>query len=60
MQPMAGQEEPEVTPISTPLDTDRLHALFSEYEKLVNGQEAPREREGSPEGTNLSKLKYLA
>ncbi|KHO11359.1 myb family transcription factor [Metarhizium robertsii ARSEF 23] len=51
---MAGQEEPEVTPISTPLDTDRLHALFSEYEKLVNGQEAPREREGSSEDDEFS------
>ncbi|KAK9446143.1 myb family transcription factor [Metarhizium brunneum] len=51
---MAGQEEPEVAPISTPLDNDRLHALFSEYEKLVNGQEAPRGREGSSEDDEFS------
>ncbi|EFY90683.1 hypothetical protein MAC_03263 [Metarhizium acridum CQMa 102] len=62
VQPVAaGQEEPERTPVPTPLDADRLHSLFSEYEKLVNGQEVPREREGSPdESTNLSMPKYLA
>lgn len=62
VQPVAaGQEEPERTPVPAPLDADRLHSLFSEYEKLVNGQEVPREREGSPdESTNLSMPKYLA
>lgn len=41
MQPMAGQEEPEVPLIPTSLDTGRLHALFSEYEKLVKGRRHP-------------------
>ncbi|KJK73456.1 hypothetical protein H634G_11313 [Metarhizium anisopliae BRIP 53293] len=45
---MAGQEVPERALVPTPLDSDRLHALFSEYDKLVNRQEAPRERHGSP------------
>lgn len=48
VQPMAGQEVPERALVPTPLDSDRLHALFSEYDKLVNRQEAPRERHGSP------------
>lgn len=48
VQPVARQEEAERTPVPRPLDSDRLHALFSEYEKLVNGQERPRERVGSP------------
>ncbi|OAQ58943.1 myb family transcription factor [Pochonia chlamydosporia 170] len=55
MQPVAAeQEEPERTPVPKPLDADRLHALFSEYEKLVNGQEVPREREDSPDENNES------
>ena len=61
MQLVAGQEEPERTPVPRPLETDRLHALFSEYEKLVNGQEVLRKREGSPdESTSLSMPKHLA
>ncbi|KID61774.1 uncharacterized protein G6M90_00g113470 [Metarhizium brunneum] len=54
MQLEAGQEDPERTPVPTPLDVDRLHALFSEYEKLVNGQGIPREREASPDENNES------
>lgn len=43
----ARQEDPERAPVPTPPDADRLQALFSEYEKLVNRQEVPHEREGS-------------
>lgn len=46
MQLVARQEDPERAPVPTP-DADRLQALFSEYEKLVNRQEVPHERESS-------------
>lgn len=48
MQLVARQEDPERAPVPTPPDADRLQALFSEYEKLVNRQEVPHERDGSP------------
>ncbi|KJK78194.1 hypothetical protein H634G_06366 [Metarhizium anisopliae BRIP 53293] len=49
---MAGQEVPERAPVPTSLDSDRLHALFSEYEKLVNGHEVTRERVAQPDENN--------
>ncbi|KID85970.1 hypothetical protein MGU_06887 [Metarhizium guizhouense ARSEF 977] len=47
MQLVARQEDPERAPVPTPPVADRLQALFSEYEKLVNRQEVPHERESS-------------
>ncbi|TWU70332.1 hypothetical protein ED733_000027, partial [Metarhizium rileyi] len=47
MQLAARQEDPERAPVPKPPDADRLQALFSEYEKLVNRQEVPHEREDS-------------
>lgn len=47
MQVVAELEDPESAPVPTPPDADRLHALFSEYEKLVNRQGVPHERKGS-------------
>lgn len=49
VQPVARQEEAQRTAVPMPLDSNRLHALFSEYEKLVNRQEEPRDRYGSPD-----------
>lgn len=58
---MAGQEVPERAPVPTSLDSDRLHALFSEYEKLVNGHEVTRERVAQPdESMDLSMPDLLA
>ncbi|KJK73545.1 hypothetical protein H634G_11203 [Metarhizium anisopliae BRIP 53293] len=53
MQLVAEQEDPESAPVPTPPDADRLHALFSEYEKLVNRHGVPHERKGSLVKTDL-------
>ncbi|KJK73716.1 hypothetical protein H634G_11016 [Metarhizium anisopliae BRIP 53293] len=47
MQLVAELEDPESAPVPIPPDADRLHALFSEYETLVNRQGVPHERKGS-------------
>ncbi|KAF5122363.1 hypothetical protein E5D57_012840 [Metarhizium anisopliae] len=59
MQLVAEQEDPESAPVPIPPDADRLHALFSEYEKLVNRQGAPHERKGSLVKTHAWRPGYL-